>query len=816
MFSLLQDDISPPVVKKVLEKQHGASDKICTTIVHPTPVTLNALDIIFELEPGKWSSGANSLCREMRRLKDMSMVYGLLDMVYTTHRFGGLRDILPHDNTGGLLDSDLSSVCNSIIESLDDANAINRLTEVSQHFHNILRTYIALGVVPVLSKSEQYSYSVSDFIREDASWSTLFFDAYLSIVEHSVNALQLVEYPRLRNTVLITSQADTYSCTDYGDTRYNLCTFGLLKSGVSPIAPLIYGELQVLFATEEAKRFVLERLTKTNLIVSTEPSSELAAIIKHNEQAGSKAHSELQSVQEEIKKINGMSDTKAKPCEAGGAELRQVNAELLNSEAKHLELIHVTAERIENGIGRYNLQEVAPHQSHDSDRPYMTPIAPSFPLNQITPRIEKQVNQMNVRAIQDQNLTQELKEKTIELEKKNKSLYVTQTELVDLFIKNERLQMLVKTFKSQETLLANRLKLSDRNLEEMRRDNEKLRQNSDHMKQALSKIGAELHLRDEEVQRLASVFATGHESGLSHSTESDSGPMDTSDETVSFIYSVVRRALSAFGADNKYERSEETSKSKPNPCDARTRLAFERMLTSCNAIPTPLYPHHVSRQNLHLTNQCVPDSFHDAIVCTGSETRKVDMMKKHGQAVIETDNLTMVDINPKSGEDVRMTRKMLANNRVISEDDSSLLTDNLFQYKYLNVQFKSKTDLDTIYKPLGEKWAQVTKSTLMMEEQSYTYSGQTLPPRVGCDAIVKYIEPFYCEMGGRRAHAYKLPAQVVEMERMVGETGNETGQNTSPATDSVSGGHKYHTIIKSFLSSVLCIREGEETREANK
>jgi hypothetical protein len=121
------------------------------------------------------------------------------------------------------------------------------------------------------------------------------------------------------------------------------------------------------------------------------------------------------------------------------------------------------------------------------------------------------------------------------------------------------------------------------------------------------------------------------------------------------------------------------------------------------------------------------------------------------QAITDTPELYMLDVNPKS---VKEKEKI---DRAIAGANKTTVLDSVFQRTFLNVQFPVQGSVDSsINTPLKEKWHNLTIRLLHLSGESFTKNGQRVGARVGEEAIRFFVTPFAAQHIGHRGYEERL------------------------------------------------------------
>lgn len=810
-------------LSKLLTRVHGANEEEPTDIVHPSPVSLLALELMFHHGSTEWSPHSDSLFAEIHRLCDMFVVYGLLDMLYTVQaKMGGrLIPVLNQNQISSMIEAAYTLVMNTkptsdeavenvqstwlnhetkrnstrIMNALELTNAIGRLEVLSRRMDLGIRLFFALGVIPISSASSNIDshniYLEGSFIEDELAQA---FDTYLGVLEVNAKTFSILDIDNVKNDLLLISRHDGYSATNYSGEQYDLWSFERLletHSALPPAYTVIHSEIYHVYAANESKSYILERMQRTNIIVSSELSGEVKSILKaqHESKSTDTAATDVKGVAMRIAKGDrALSALEAKAQllhsdittpgvhvdAASGAARIQTETRVLN------ELISAN-ERLEKKLRRMGAVGLEHNMSDEQSTSVITtkPVV-TIPFNQLAvgSKDEERSKRAAIRSMQEQELGQSLKKAIAKLSTSKREVDLLRNESAQLMANNERLELHVNALKNNETLLRQETKIAMKRAVELEGVNTKLAEIVKQMRTTVSAISNEIQLSEVDRERLMHLFT---ENGTLGNTAVS---LNSWQGEARFIQNIMREAMSVIGLNGPMRITECEAVKKLKRQNDMVPIAFERVLNSFNGRPLAIFPDVHTEERLRAVNKMLPEWIHDRVVRDqlSAIERAVALPKESvpekssfsTRPVIATDDVYLIDVNPRSERDIDHTMRALEACNAISPDHGNLLVENLYRYNYLNIQYRAKGDLDSvIHRTLKDKWDHLTKTFLFMNEKSYTSTGQVLNSRVGIMSVHHFVAPFYAQLAGVRGHSHRLPHIVDMLERKFGQTSLE-------------------------------------------
>lgn len=805
---------------KLLEKKHGTDEQRETAIVHPSACSLSALELMFQQKPGKWSPHSAHLFVELRRLSDMFVTYSVLDMLYTIqtktddslvtvprslsrmfeidNRMRGDEASTAEDDAKKLSwEREITRISTRIVDALELTSAISRLEAISRYLDRAIRLFFALGVIPVIITGGPYNTGEEHFnIAYNDNEAARLIDAYLRVVENHLLSAHILELDTVLNDLLLTFRDGKYTATNYMGDVYQLWTFPRFAEApviIPPVCNVMHIEFEYIFGMAESKKHILDRMTRTNIIVSSELSGEVTSLLKAHQQSTATAEADITGAALRIAKgertLNAL-ETKAKllntplvtvPIETEVSDIGS-NDQRIQSQLRVLEdLIHAN-ERLENKLKRTAANSYE-HDVDDTSSVLTTGPIVTIPFNQIGigSKAEARHKRAVIQSMQEDELAQRLKKTIAKLSTKSREVELLRGEAAQMLANNERLELHVSALKTNETLLKQEAKGAVKRAEELKRVNDKLSEAVRQMRTVVNTVSSEMELSENDRNRLMHLF-TEH-----RFTAGTAVPMETGDERERYIENMIWEAMSVLGLTGNMKGTRNDACNALKLQNEFNAIAYERILNLSNARPIPIFPDINSEECLRRVNSFLPEWAKDRVVrdkLSVSETASRHTEKEHSEKVsflkrpiVETNEIYMIDVNPRSDNDIEHTKRALISTNIINSEHGALLAENIYRYNYLNMQFRAKGDVSAIIDcPLKQVWEQLSKSLLVMNEQSFTTTGQKLAPRVGTYSIKYYIEPFIGQFAGTRGHSYRLPDIVCDFERKFGQSSLEAGE----------------------------------------
>ena len=188
------------------------------------------------------------------------------------------------------------------VNAMEQVNAMGRIENLQKSFDTALRLYLMLNVVPIRigddnddddddDNDDSYSATTGGAVRTMVQRVAKYIDIYLTVVEGNLRKQAIPSLKSVSDDVIITQNLEgTFTCTGFRNPtakkkpKYELFTFAqdFDTCSSSTLSTLISYEIQNMYALKASERFLLERMTRTNVIVSTELSDTASMLSTKN------------------------------------------------------------------------------------------------------------------------------------------------------------------------------------------------------------------------------------------------------------------------------------------------------------------------------------------------------------------------------------------------------------------------------------------------------------------------------------------------------------------------------------------------------
>ena len=182
--------------------------------------------------------------------------------------------------------------------------------------------------------------------------------------------------------------------------------------------------------------------------------------------------------------------------------------------------------------------------------------------------------------------------------------------------------------------------------------------------------------------------------------------------------------------------------------------AFAQMLEECGVFTIPLHPSTIAKSEYELEQQNAPIPFSwledtirpplhrrkpsEHIEFSKSSTPlrrqcKSDAFESHGVKWLETDQLSIIDINPKTDDMEKYVQSHLINS------EHSTLASSIFEHNIVNCQFPVQANIEQGNERLAQMWQSVLSNVFFITKNSATFQfsehGQKLSSHVTRETI---------------------------------------------------------------------------------
>ncbi|XP_019628717.1 PREDICTED: uncharacterized protein LOC109473282 [Branchiostoma belcheri] len=799
--------------------------------------------------------------------------YGLLDMLYALQATTQLIESPTADTILDALDTMMASgatrdeseavkdawfereavaYTNTIIGGIEKNKVLPRMEHVGSIFLHALKLYMCLGVIPikyatVVSRSKNISvddYRSSEEGGEGGDDCEImetndvedFIGIYMTSIEQNLARHQMLSFDDVFRNLLLTWHEGKYTATDMDGNSYRLLTFTEFFGDSMPTLPmaivssLIPLELQYIYAMNESKHYTIDRLTRTNVVVSSEISSEVTSILKARQTASAnleadvegavmRATAKIKETRDLEKKMQGIQDSLATYESTIDTDFsKQHKQKLLHFESLNKAIVELQKQM---DIPMNNESSETTNPSYLGRIPVVNMMGTNegtVPYNLIAGTGSKEAEQQKKRDFKCQQ-EQELAKKVGEL---TKMVATSKTKAELLTIENSKMAAInshlmfeVSTLKTSGAIFEKEARDAEKRAESVMRVNKRLMDVLSEMRKMVESIGSQLRMSEKDRSRLLQLCAHEDIGGTMKSN------FDYTKQAAEILMNALQKSILAPAfSDHKFEKamSKEEAELRKHAMDMADfqPLAYEKMLDETNARPVHIFGGIEDENRLRIVNKWVPSGMGDTRVSDRLSRRHalaLELLKSdtevpickdapatalNKQPIIEADRLCVIDVNPRSSEDIDRTLRALKASNLITGESGTFLVDNIFAYRYLNIQFQQKGDIDgVIGTPLRQLWEQLAKHLLKLDDVTYTINGQKVNPRVGTQTIKTYVMPFFDQYLGMRDHAYKIPNLVTTFERHYEEVESKAVQCRFLTAS------KYELLVKGFCQHIL-------------
>lgn len=755
------------VKKKDLRKPWRAAE--ITWLIHPSPVSGVALDFVFQTETGVFSPFSSSLFAHLDDLKNAFVLYALGDLLFSLERdrpelFAGSVSV----NDVPIAQFVIDSVVRKLNAAVDETNFIARIERVSDVFDRAVKIFLTLGVAPV-SKSDNRYRSFTPVKGDIVGY----IDTYVSFLESAVNIFSVIETDvLLRNTVL-TVRNGTYGCTDYAGVPYVLWTFGRVptsfKAGFAsrpPLLSMMQYEYQYMFANARHRHQAIEKMTKTSVVVSSTLTTEAEAVLETTRK-GQQLFNPLetiQSIEKDREKLDIL-EMKAKSIKmvADGPSSADDSMFNVKRQLTALEAAVEINSTLEKSLHKHFNRLKSKTVEHDEDEDQYTPsvVQERGMIHGAGPEWRKKEIVDQNRVVQQKLLTQKIRKMKSEIVEYQREAGVLREELTSMIQNQAKLDFQIK-------MKQTKIEMVGRNLAEMTKERDratttlkKYEALIDNMKETVANALSETNASETERNKLLKMFT--------HVTFSDAGGqgLDTKYEFCQNSKCLFEFLHLILGDDARTEKKNGADDEETDT----TEYAYEKMLKDRGVFVLPFFTGVQNRAILDAYNYWLPyDWMHDKPMEPFSKDGHTTMDMAGRQAVTNTPELYILDVNPKTAEETSKVR------RAIDVAGGTTLLDSVFQRTFLNVQFPVQGSVEeSINAHLKEKWHHLIGKLLHLSGETFTKNGQRVGARVSTASINVFIAPFFAQYMGQRGYARRLPTLVADFMDNVGTPLKEAG-----------------------------------------
>jgi len=745
-------------------------------LIHPSPVTDAALDFIFNnTSSGVYSPFSSELFKHVQTLKKTLPFFILGEVLYQVGNdfFSTETETIPGFADHEIRDyrivealekaakqKDIEDKSLLITRALADVDFDNRVRGLCDTFELALRYFLVFGVVPVTTveaTTRSTSPEHNDRVHLDSDPLRTIIDGYLTQIQVNLNYFHLVDPLTVRDNMLLTMKGDVYTCTDTESTNYLLWSFNdsclSFIHGFSPrtfVVDMMGVEKQYTFAAEQQKKQVLDKVTKTNIIVSSEFSKEAEDVMNHIR--GQTVMKPKDIVDQLEKDAAFLTEEEKKALALNLARnTTQAEKEMEDRDQETEAIIHrlnLVSQTVESNyktsrcLNKY-LFEKSTDEEDDFEQTHLSYYDDAVPSTSLPKRgsihgrllggqVDNATRNQSNRIAQDEDraLENNALKKKLALANRFKDVL---TQEVEVLLQNQA--------KTDQIVKMKQIKLDimEKQNSSLKRDNESALKTNAKYSDVLSRIKVTVQTTL-QASRISADEQSKLMTAFSDSTEVSLGTHTGQQEGVENIGEIVEWFLSTGGR----MLANKQRKSAHHP--GSNKFDFETMLHELHILVIPFFSGVKNVSSLRTYNHWLgyawmhdkPSTFTNPgtqLVSTRSADGGVDEAGR--RAITDTPELFMLDINPKTIQEAENTKA------IIHSFDGRIVLNSVFQRSFLNVQFPSNGAVESVINEgLKRQWENGITLVLRLIPNSFTNNGQPLGPRVGTDCLLKFTVPF--------------------------------------------------------------------------
>lgn len=762
-FSRNKNAPNPRKLATVLKKAHkteeqkpGASEinpVDRTWLIHPSPVSEAALEFASQSQTTAFSPYSGDFFFHLIQLKTAFSLFILSDLLFVLERL--YPELFP--KYGTVLEESTAEVLvaeytNQILTVMDSTEFESRVEKISREFERAIIIYWTLGVIPMEVDFFPPVSGISTSLWRPKT-VTDYAELYLTALEEVTGMFRVVTFDTLKRNTILTMKDGFYGCSDHEGQQHILVTFNnertLAKTGYAirpPFIDIMQDEYQYMFANARHRHRTLEKMTKTSIVVSSSLTKETEAILESVRKGSMPTNPEqlVESIEKERKNLN-LLETKAHlvklASNSNSSESYQWVQQKLASLDAAADIHHTVATSLQKHFSR--VQPSSSTAVDDEDRVIPMVVQPrgmihgAGPENAKRAKIEcnrvaqEKMLARNVRTLQSEN--NEYKKETSVLREELVSMIQNQAKL-DYQIKSRQIELQFMKKKLQETVKErDRTKATVDKYDEMISD----------LKGSVETLLRQTNAGEEERRRLLELFTrTSFKNDHSLDCNYESGRNRRS--LLEFLKIILGKGN--FGLQREKEKVD-------------LGIAFDKMLDEQGVFVLPFFTAVQNKAILDSRNYWLPyDWMHDRPL-EKKMNDSGEMVDAAGrQAVTNTPELFILDVNPKTAEETQKIAK------AVQGADGMPVLDSVLQRTFLNVQFPAQGSVEeSVNAPLREKWHHLTGRLLHLSGESFTKNGQRVGARVSTASIKSLVVPFATQYLPRHGYIRRLPALVASV-----------------------------------------------------
>nr|DBA11819.1 TPA_asm: ORF118 [Malaco herpesvirus 1] len=772
-FSLMPNGgLGAKKLDQILKKYHNVSTDVSTDLIHPTVTSILALDMLESSH--RYSMYANEMFKHMRDLVEAFKLYLIGDAVKIAKNSLVVDPVIfQQDNVEEVAEETLEDTIEEITSIFDEINFLARVEKISEKFKYAVKLSLALGFCPCIPTNGNDGCVIRPDQRTyfGTSKTLIILDSYLAALEYSLSKVSFLSINKIISDLIITDQTGVKTatliskpnkvisslnftevfCPNGTDSDVNLLQ-SILKSSGGNLTFMVQFEIQLAFARNESKNYLLERMKKTQLVVGTEMSSEAKSILNNiikSEIESSTSTAILKKIEDNEKLNKDMEKINEKRLmlENTSAELQKRVSDMIRSKdeeltARAVALASKTREinisKLNNRILEKNDRSVKEAEEkrmrincgenvdvyHDVFETDTT-----FGLYPMGSKQNQRDDNVALKAKQDLDLKKErdVIDKQLKVEKMRTN--ILQQTLNEEVVKNEALvqkqkemEIQVKSHEEKEKILTKIMTDKDSKIKELEVH---LNKTSDYISKAAESLQLSHKDRDRVLKLINDVRVNN-----SYITSGEKNDV------------FITELINYFGSFNTMTQESLDIINKRN----FSRVAYDQVLSENCVRPTPIFYHVHSERDLNRVNEWVPlDWMRDRPVRDAiAQSHDRDLSSTYtspsdssDQAVMDTRELYVLDVNPVPMDVEQKLKQHMSDNMEMSTYLPAL------QKRFMSVQFKSIGNVkEHVENTVQTTWESFITSIFRIGRDRVTVVGQKMDPMITNETLRVFMTPF--------------------------------------------------------------------------
>ena len=781
-----------------MEEAYCYEDATRTWLLHPTPLSSMALEYVFENRSSYFSPYSADLLLHLAPLEQAFVLYAVCDILsIIENKFPLFLTVEAGEDEAETMFRVKEKMA-VVTDCMERVNFFGRLRCLRGGFVRAMRYSMTLGVIPVLVSQRESDMSSTMEELVDSPLDVLgVVQNYLKVFEVMSERLRVIDEVTLVKNTLLTVKDGVYSCTDMtGETEYRLWSFAEKTSFVPgtllrpPLMDMMQHEAMYACANRRSQDQTFEKMLQTKVVVSSGFSQEVDAIVKESLTKGILDPVQMmKEVEKEARQLTALkmkAQALKKATEGSGQEGAESSRDEHDYSREFAELeagldiagraekamLRVTGLGLEGPIaGDANVVGQLMDPVLDERRVPVI-VQDSGLIHGGHEEERREVDQGRRRALQDKLLLVELNNC-----KRNK----TELKREVITLRKEVLSLIEHSAVMDYQLRLKQIKIvaTEQRQKEAERDRDRYKDSLlkyedlvQTMERSVEKIVKETRGGEEERRKLKELFTFSHDPQLS--MDSRFSRIMHANKLKDFLSHVVGNGVPLQNTALREKRAERSP--------FRYRELMKNLRLSC----VPYFSEVTRRTTLDSYNFTLPYCWmHDTVIpgCRMEDEWAEDAAGR--QAVTITPELYVLDVNPKTPQEVERVRK------AVEASSSKTLLDSVFHKNFLNVQFPVQGNVEgTVNAGVKEKWRCLCNTLFSLTGEKFTKNGQRVGAHVSHVTVEKYVAPFIAQYVGTRGNSSRLSSFVSVY--MISLQAQED-------TDEHDGRTQYEKLIFSYL-----------------